>query len=834
MDGEKIVEQSRHNPGSVQDNPRVVHEKVIGAFLAGRSRRVSAHSTDGQNLWLHGNLIAKKQVDGTIWISDAGWQTVTTKAALNALLDLAREQGYMGGRIYQEKGEWFITPGYQFDKPPLEWTGAAVVSQTGITPVAANPSIMYTTPVSGKLRTIHTGQKVYVRPSRRAGETSLVAHGRFPDDTWEGMEGADLVTISAHRDNPPVNLAWDRATGQQRRAMLEIVGVDYDMARLFQQNAWSDLHPKTQAMLRARWVANNPLTKKERNALLRRADRLAARSDEYLLSPYPEFREAGLEAAAESREAEYLAIHQDLSKVRNPLQYAGGAGEAALARRFNCKRNPLRRPEAAKIRAAIKHHVKSARNLARAGDVEGTTGETDILTGIHHTLTSLEGGLARQVEKTVVRAMETVGSFIDRARAKARKQIRKRNPAKRKSKGKYIRERVASPKKFAKGSLRTITRGGKKIVVGCPKGKYDAKRKRCKVGMRAQSILHPMKKKYAGKKNPKEKDLDYVVFGWSRDPKIGRAQLAGADGTLRFKKRADAIRLAKQQLKGVYDRTWVESVIYHARTGWTAYDIVFDERKSGNPKKKSKYTVGRGTTEVALTLAEAKKMMKANPQQWKLYKIYSGKKMLGKVISTSKGEAVKIARKQLGAGTYEAQVEKHYGSAYRAGKAPRRNARKNPILQTVSLVNPGKRKARKNPPGDVVDIPFKNGERIPLAKAQAWIERNGTPGLKRQFREALQLQTEANRKPQFVIWQTLPIGDPHELEMVTAMAQYGTTDETLYTPPKGSKKGRHLYRHEWGDGSGKRKPVPILAASSGKAMVTLMGQGQSVGDWMRG
>jgi len=57
-------------------------------------------------------------------------------------------------------------------------------------------------------------------------------------------------------------------------------------------------------------------------------------------------------------------------------------------------------------------------------------------------------------------------------------------------KGRYCRQRVASPKKFARNSLRTITRGSVKIVVGCPKGKF--KKGKCSVGTRAQTILRPL------------------------------------------------------------------------------------------------------------------------------------------------------------------------------------------------------------------------------------------------------------------------------------------------------------------------------------------------------
>jgi hypothetical protein len=55
----------------------------------------------------------------------------------------------------------------------------------------------------------------------------------------------------------------------------------------------------------------------------------------------------------------------------------------------------------------------------------------------------------------------------------------------------YVRKRQFSPKKCAAGSFRTIERGDTKIVVCCPKGEWDKRRQRCRVGTRAQSILKP-------------------------------------------------------------------------------------------------------------------------------------------------------------------------------------------------------------------------------------------------------------------------------------------------------------------------------------------------------
>ena len=61
--------------------------------------------------------------------------------------------------------------------------------------------------------------------------------------------------------------------------------------------------------------------------------------------------------------------------------------------------------------------------------------------------------------------------------------------------GNHWRCRQAPPSKFDPRSLRTIpTKSGVKLIIGCPVGKYDAKKGRCKVGTRLQSKLIPLKK----------------------------------------------------------------------------------------------------------------------------------------------------------------------------------------------------------------------------------------------------------------------------------------------------------------------------------------------------
>ncbi len=56
-------------------------------------------------VFLHGNKIAEVG-DSFIRLFDGGWQSVTTKSRLNAILS---EHGLPGEGIFQKKFEWFVT-----------------------------------------------------------------------------------------------------------------------------------------------------------------------------------------------------------------------------------------------------------------------------------------------------------------------------------------------------------------------------------------------------------------------------------------------------------------------------------------------------------------------------------------------------------------------------------------------------------------------------------------------------------------------------------------------------------------------------------------------------
>lgn len=198
------------------------------------------------------------------------------------------------------------------------------------------------------------------------------------------------------------------------------------------------------------------------------------------------------------------------------------------------------------------------------------------------------------------------------------------------------------------------------------------------------------------------------------------------------------------------------------------------------------------------------------------------------------GQQLRAARRALTSGTFAAWKGAERTAAYHGGRA-------SGIAEVVRDAGPKNQKsgvskikdraqALRNP-----GIKFpKPGTRMTVAQAMDLARRIGDRELIRQCQEAMKLQKKANRGTKSVIWKTLPIGSPTKIDMVTAFTHYGDSPEDMYKAPKGSSKGQHMYRHKWGDGTGKSKPVPVLAAPGGKAIIKLMGPGQKVGDWMRG
>jgi hypothetical protein len=77
---------------------RLITEKICTAFESRRTLKIDNSETDGTSLWLFSNKIAEWR-EGGIWITNAGWNSVTTKERLN---------GITGVNITQKKGEWYL------------------------------------------------------------------------------------------------------------------------------------------------------------------------------------------------------------------------------------------------------------------------------------------------------------------------------------------------------------------------------------------------------------------------------------------------------------------------------------------------------------------------------------------------------------------------------------------------------------------------------------------------------------------------------------------------------------------------------------------------------
>ena len=92
---------------------RKIETLMVNAVKAGRDWHLGNTRVDvtdyGIAVRLHGHVIAELHTeDHILWITDAGWQTTTTKSRLNALL-----AGITAGRgcICQKDFVWHLTRG---------------------------------------------------------------------------------------------------------------------------------------------------------------------------------------------------------------------------------------------------------------------------------------------------------------------------------------------------------------------------------------------------------------------------------------------------------------------------------------------------------------------------------------------------------------------------------------------------------------------------------------------------------------------------------------------------------------------------------------------------
>lgn len=71
---------------------RKVTQRIKQAFEQGKSLKVDNTRTDGQTVWLHGNAIVKRDPDGLVRWSLAGWNTSTTRERVNGIANAGVHQ----------------------------------------------------------------------------------------------------------------------------------------------------------------------------------------------------------------------------------------------------------------------------------------------------------------------------------------------------------------------------------------------------------------------------------------------------------------------------------------------------------------------------------------------------------------------------------------------------------------------------------------------------------------------------------------------------------------------------------------------------------------------
>ena len=87
---------------------------------AGSNTRVSTNAEGSVEVFLHDNPIAFLNQYGKLFITDAGWQTVTTKSRLNAIINYFCDGTKTG--VIQSDYEWYLyQAGHIAYMNPSQW-----------------------------------------------------------------------------------------------------------------------------------------------------------------------------------------------------------------------------------------------------------------------------------------------------------------------------------------------------------------------------------------------------------------------------------------------------------------------------------------------------------------------------------------------------------------------------------------------------------------------------------------------------------------------------------------------------------------------------------------
>ena len=83
---------------------RKISQNIATSFYAGKPLHIDNTYTDGEKVYLHSNLIAKKIHPDKLEISLAGYPTMTTRERLNSILNVFGFDHY----IQQKEGKRYL------------------------------------------------------------------------------------------------------------------------------------------------------------------------------------------------------------------------------------------------------------------------------------------------------------------------------------------------------------------------------------------------------------------------------------------------------------------------------------------------------------------------------------------------------------------------------------------------------------------------------------------------------------------------------------------------------------------------------------------------------
>lgn len=91
---------------------RKVTQQIKKAFEQGKPLKVGNTRTDGKTVWLHGNAIVKRDPDGLVRWSLAGWNTPTTRERVNGIANAGvyqhKFEPVLNGEII-DSSDWFAS-----------------------------------------------------------------------------------------------------------------------------------------------------------------------------------------------------------------------------------------------------------------------------------------------------------------------------------------------------------------------------------------------------------------------------------------------------------------------------------------------------------------------------------------------------------------------------------------------------------------------------------------------------------------------------------------------------------------------------------------------------